>query len=352
MRAFTALSRAMFLGFMRDKMTLFFAILFPLMFLVLFGGLLTDQGTSQSEVVQVGDVPALDAMPEEARASLDEAVEITRTDDLDEAIEQVRAGDVDGAVRADGDELILYYSQADQVRAGTLLGTFQGIVQNTNLALSGVEPQVEFAPESVEDDSMEAIQVVTPGLLGWAIAMSATFGAALNLVLWRKSGLLRRLRLAPIPTSYVVLARVMIAMVVALVQTIIFLGLGIGFMGLDLAGSWYLVIPLLMVGTLAFLAIGFLVGAVAKSEEGGVGMANFIILPMAFLSGSFFPLDDAPGWLQAVGQALPLYHLNQGMMDTMVRGEGAGALLVPVAVLLGFTVVFTAVAAKLFRWDT
>ena len=54
-------------------------------------------------------------------------------------------------------------------------------------------------------------------------------------------------------------------------------------------------IPLLMVGTLCFMSIGLLAGAITKTTEGAVNAANFMVLPMAFLSGSFFPLDAAPG---------------------------------------------------------
>ena len=79
--------------------------------------------------------------------------------------------------------------------------------------------------------------------------------------------------------------------------------------------------PLLVVGTLCFMSLGLLAGAVAKSAEGAVNMANFLVLPMAFLSGSFFPLDAAPGWLQGISLALPLRHLNDGMLDLMVRGR-------------------------------
>jgi ABC-2 type transport system permease protein len=81
-------------------------------------------------------------------------------------------------------------------------------------------------------------------------------------------------------------------------------------------------------------------------------MANFIVLPMAFLSGSFFPLDGAPGWLQAVSQALPLRHLNEGMLDVMVRGDGPSAAWAPMGILLGFTLVLAGLAARLFRWET
>ncbi len=105
-------------------------------------------------------------------------------------------------------------------------------------------------------------------------------------------------------------------------------------------------------GIIAFIILGLLAGAIAKTTEGAVNMANFFVLPMAFLSGSFFPLDAAPGWLQAVSRLLPLRWLNDGMLDVMVRGEPATAALVPMAALAAFAVVVTAFAAKLFRWET
>ncbi|MBP2390596.1 ABC transporter permease [Aeromicrobium fastidiosum] len=350
-RPFVSLARAMLKGFFRDKMSLFFAVLFPLMFLVLFGGLLTDQGVSKSEIIQVGSVPVLDDAPPAARKAFAESLEITRSSDEADAVSQVRKGDADAVISQSGDTVTVRYSQADQVKAATVQGTFQAVIQSANLAESGQPPRFSLDTSQVEDDSLTTIQFVTPGLLGWAVAMSATFGAASNLVVWRKNGLLRRLRLAPVRTQSVVLARVAVSLTIAGVQTAIFLALGMVAFGLRLSGSWPLIIPLLLCGTLAFMSIGLLAGSVAKTEEGAIGMANFVVLPMAFLSGSFFPLDGAPGWVRAVGQALPLKHLNDGMLDTMVRGEGPSSAVLPIVILLGFAVVMTAIASRLFRWD-
>src|SRR3546814_814691 len=198
---------------------------------------------------------------------------------------------------------------------------------------------------------MKMIDFVTRGLLGWAIGMSAAFGAAATLNGWRQSRLLRRIQLSPVPPTTVVGARIATTMMIALVQTAIFLGLGTVGFGLTLTGSWWMAIPLVLCGTLAFMAIGLLSGAVAKTTEGAVNMANFLVLPMAFLSGSFFPLDGTPTWLQTISKAMPLRHLNDGMLDVMVRGEGPSAALVPMLILLAFAAFLTAIAAKLFRWD-
>ncbi|MBA3782212.1 MAG: ABC transporter permease [Nocardioides sp.] len=352
MNAFLALSKAIIKGFLRDRTSVFFAVIFPLMFLVLFGGIFSDQSQSQVELIEVGKVSLIADLPKEAKKAFEDTFEIEKSNDLTAAIKKVRKGDADVAVQMDGDTLVAHYTQTDQVKAGITQGTLRSFVDASNIAMSGQPPTYGFETQAVEDDSLRTIQFVTPGLLGWAIAMSASFGAAATLNGWRNSKLLRRLQLSPVSTTTVVAARVVVTIAIALTQMAIFLGLGAVAFGLKLTGAWPAAIPLLIVGTLCFMAIGLLAGAVAKSTEGAVNMANFIVLPMSFLSGSFFPLEGSPQWLQIVSKCLPLRWLNDGMLDVMVRGEGPAAIGLPLAVLAGFAVVVTLLAARLFRWET
>ncbi|KQY56458.1 MULTISPECIES: ABC transporter permease [unclassified Nocardioides] len=352
MNAFKALSIAIAKGFFRDKASVFFAIIFPLMFLVLFGGIFNDEDTPKAELLQIGDVSLIDDLPADARKAFDDSFDVKKVDDRGDALDEVRKGDADAAVEMRGDELIAHYTQTDQVRAATTAGTLSAFVDAANVRASGQEPKFSFRAEAVEDDSLTTIQFVTPGLLGWAIAMSAAFGAAATLQGWRQSKLLRRLQLAPVRTGSIVGARIFVTVAVALVQMAIFLGLGAGAFGLKLTGNWWLAIPLIICGTLCFMALGLLAGALAKTTEGAVNLANFFVMPMAFLSGSFFPLDGAPGWLQFLSKLLPLRHLNDGMLDVMVRGEGLAAALPVAGILLAFTAVIGLVAVKLFRWET
>jgi ABC-2 type transport system permease protein len=340
-------------GFVRDRATVFFTILFPLMFLLLLGTLFRSAGTEPSAVLQVGGVPVLDSLPEPARAELTRIVDLQRTDNHAAALDQVRKGDVEAAVTQSGDQIVVHYSAADQVQSGSVRGVLAAIVQEANLRSAGVTaPRYALSQRPVEDTSLQPIQFLTPGLLGWAVASGATFGAALTLVTWRQKKILRRLRLAPVPVMAVISARVGVSIVVALLQTALFIGIAmLPFFGLRLSGSWWMTIPLVIAGTLAFLAIGLLAGAVSKTPEAATAVVNLIVLPMAFLSGAFFPLDAAPGWLRVVSNAFPLKHLVESVQDVMVRGEGPGATLGAFGILLGFTVVVSAVAVRLFRWD-
>ena len=352
MISFRYLSGAILKGFLRDRAAVFFAIVFPLMFLVLFGGIFNESSQPKVDLIEVGRISLLEHLPASAQDAFDRTFTVTHSNDLADSVANVKKGDADVALESYGNDLVAHYTNTDRVKAAETQGTLRAFVDAANVAASGKPPTYSLTTSSVEDTSLKLIQYITPGLLGWAVAMSASFGAAATLNGWRTSKLLRRLQLAPVSTGTVVGARIAVTVAVALGQLAIFLGLGTAVFGLKLTGAWPTSIPLLVVGTLCFMAVGLLAGAVAKSTEGAVNMANFIGLPMSFLSGSFFPLDAAPGWLQAVAHLLPLLWLNNGMSDVMVRGEAWSAALVPMAVLAAFALVVSGLAARLFRWET
>jgi ABC-2 type transport system permease protein len=342
----------MLLGYLRDRIALVFTILFPLLFLFLFGGLLENRAPARLKVLEVGPVAVLDNAPPAARERLDEVLQVEPATSLESAVAAVADGDFAAAIEQHGDQVVVHFSLADQVRAGTVFGVMQAVVQQANLDQIGVPPRFSVSAEQVEDRSLKTIQFVTPGLLGWSVATAATFGGALTLVAWRRRLILRRLRLAPVSTASVVLARVGVTLVIALLQTAIFMAVAkLPMFGLQLSGDWWMSIPLVLAGALAFLSVGQLAGSVAKTEEAAGIFTNLFVLPMAFLSGSFFPLDNAPAWLRSFSQVLPLKHLNDAMLDVMVRDKPALSALPALGLLLGFAAVVSLVSVRLFRWD-
>ena len=348
---FRSLSRAMYRGFVRDRAALFFSLLFPVMFLLLFGSIYKSSSTPKINVVEVGRVSVLD----QARAAshqLDQILTVTHTSSLATALNDVRQATQDAAVQQQGGKLIVHYSIANPTTAGVVNSVFSGIVQAANQAASAHAPAYQLATEQVEDKSQKPIQYITPGLLGWAIASGAAFAASITLVSWRQNKLLRRLRLAPVSTNSVVTARIAVSVAIAILQTFIFLAIAtLPFFGLKLTSYWWMAIPVVICGTLAFLSIGLLVGAVAKTQQAATAMTNLIILPMAFLGGAFIPLTFAPQWIQQVSYVMPLRYLVVGMQNVMSRGDGPASALPAMGILLGFASVLTLIAVRVFRWD-
>ncbi|WP_067482949.1 ABC transporter permease [Actinomadura hibisca] len=353
MSGFKSLSRAMFLGFLRDRGALFFTVLFPLMFLVVFGGVFGGQTTSKVTVVQVGPAPVLERAMAHGGGELAKVLRVERSDDLDGSVRKVKKGDADAVVQQQGNTLAVRFSAADQVKSGTVQGLMNSIVQASNQAASGKPPVYSLTSQRVEDESMTAIQFFTPSLLGWALASAGVFGASQTLVNWRTKGILRRLRLSPVPIPTVFGARVAVSLVVAMVQLALFLGVAqLPFFGLQLRDAWWMAIPLVLSGVLAFLAIGMVIGAWAKTQETAQTVTQAVVLPMAFLGGSFFPLDASPTWMRTLSYIFPLRYLNEGMLNVMGRGLGPASALPQIAILLGVAVVGALVAARLFRWDS
>ena len=348
--AFRSLSRAMMRGFLRDRTALAFSLLLPILFLALLGSLYRGSTAPKLSVVEIGNVGLLSHAA--AQPGLSGVLTVTHNSDKKAAVSEVRRGDADVAVQQIGNQLIVHYSIADPTTAGIVQAVFSSIVQQANQVRAGPAGSYQLSSKQVESTTLKPIQFLAPGLLAWAIASGATFGAAITLVNWRHNKLLRRLRLAPVSTGSVVLARVGVSLLVALVQMALFLLIATTpYFGLKLTPGWWAAIPVLICGTLAFMAIGLLVGSFAKTQQAATAIANLIILPMAFLGGAFIPLDFAPPWLRDASYVMPLRYLVTGMQDVMARGEGPGAALPAIGILAALTVALTLIAVRVFRWD-
>ena len=351
MTSLLTLSGALMRGYLRDRAALFFTIVFPLIFLFLLGGLLGGAKNPRSNVVLVGPVAVYDGLSAHGKAKVDQVLAITRSHDLHAALADVRNGNEAAAVVQSGTGVVIYDSGASPSSAGAVRSVFQYLVDASNLAQAGQVPRVALSTSQVDDKSLKEIQYLTPGILGWAIATGATFAAASTLIVWRQRKLMRRLTLSPVSVRSVIGARILVSLGIALAQTVLFVVVAVLAFHLKLSGAWWMAIPLVLAGTLAFLSIGLLAGALTKSVEAASALANLIVIPMAFLSGAFIPINDVPSWVQSISQALPLRHLNDAVLDVLARGDGPVTVLPQLGVLLGFALLIALIAIRLFRWD-
>ncbi|MCT4353375.1 ABC transporter permease [Streptomyces sp. Je 1-79] len=209
-----------------------------------------------------------------------------------------------------------------------------------------------FHGKEVEQSGEPYINYIAPGVLSWGVANAAVFGVGFVLMQWRRDDILRLIRMTPVRLPSVLASRYGLAIAIGVVQTALFVGVAIlPWFGLSPAGSWPLVLPVLVLGITAFLALGVIVGSFAKTPEAVAAVANCLMIPMAFLSGSFFPLDAMPDWMQSLAHALPLYYLNDGVSAALTGNGSGGDIAVACGVLAGVAVVLGAVALKTFRWS-
>jgi ABC-2 type transport system permease protein len=198
------------------------------------------------------------------------------------------------------------------------------------------------------------IDSIAPGVMAWGVANGAVFGVAFTLMTWRKTEVLQLIRMTPVRTQTVLNSRFVVAVTIGLIQSVLFIGVALlPAFGLHLSASWPLAVPVVVLGLAAFFTIGMVIGTFASSPEAVAAVANFVMLPMAFLSGSFFPMSASPGWLRVVSSFLPLRYMIQGISHAVAGGTGtASTVAVSCAALVGFTVLFAIVASRTFSWGS
>ena len=144
-------------------------------------------------------------------------------------------------------------------------------------------------------DGVPAVDRLLVGILGYGCANTALAGLAITLVLRREAGILKRLRATPLPPATYLAAVLASTLVVFALQMALTVVLGVLLYDARGPESWAALVPVLLVGALAFAGLGVGLASLIRSAEGASAVVNLVVLPMAFLSGSFGSTGGLPG---------------------------------------------------------
>lgn len=189
------------------------------------------------------------------------------------------------------------------------------------------------------------------GMIGYGVANTALGGLAIFLVLRRESGILKRLRSTPLPGAVYLTAVVASTLIVFALEVAVLVVVGRLLFDAALPQDWASLVLALVLGAAAFAGMGFGLASLVRSSEGASPIVNVIILPMAFLSGSFGPTRDYPEVLRTIGDVLPLKHLVDAVSAVYLDGEQLWTQAGAVAVVAAWGVAGLALAASRFRWE-
>jgi ABC-2 type transport system permease protein len=202
-----------------------------------------------------------------------------------------------------------------------------------------------------EIDDLPADEVLLAGLLAYGAANTAFAGLAISLVIRRESGLLKRLRATPLPPpSYLASVALSILVVFAL-QTVALFAIGKIAFDTPLPDNAASVAMLVVIGVVGFGGLGFAAASLIRSAEGASAVVNVILLPMAFVSGSFGPTRSLPEVLQWVADVLPLKYYVDLAQDVYLDGIHVWSQPGSIAVVLAWGAAGYIVAARRFRWE-
>lgn len=193
----------------------------------------------------------------------------------------------------------------------------------------------------------------TVGLAAFA-AVSATYTNFANIIpVRRDQGSLKRWRGTPLPSWIYLAGMIGSAVFIAFVGVTLILGLGVVAYGLDIeAAKLPAAMLVFTVGVASFAALGIAVGSMIPSPAAAPAIANGTILPLAFISNVFIPLEDPPGWLNFLGEFFPLKPFVTSFQDTFNPAVSAPAIpWSALAWLLAWGALGVAGAMRYFRWE-
>jgi ABC-2 type transport system permease protein len=195
------------------------------------------------------------------------------------------------------------------------------------------------------------LDVIVPGIAGMSV-VAATFSTlAYNLTYLRERGILKRMRGTPMPSSAYLAGLGAHAVTNTVLQVGIITVAGALVFGVDWPRDWFAMAVFVVAGVLCFSALGVALSHAIPNFESAPAYVNAAFLPMIVISGVFYDDDNAPRFLSALAEVLPLKHLIDGLSGAMVDGEGLGTHWPALLALALWGGAGAVLAVRGFSWD-
>lgn len=193
-----------------------------------------------------------------------------------------------------------------------------------------------FGPIYSKAGGGDYLEFLVPGVIAMSILFTATF-SGLEIIWDRQFGFLKEMLVAPVSRLQIMFGRSLGGATVAVIQGLIVFILSL-FVGFQVSNWWLALAALAFMFLVAFLftLFGTGIASLMKDAQGFQLIVNFLIMPLFFLSGAFFPLEGLPRALAVVVRANPLSYGVDGLRGTLVG-------LAQFSLLTDFTILFLAV---------
>ena len=230
-----------------------------------------------------------------------------------------------------------------------------GIIQRLYVeVLSG--DNAEEVPSPVITETLQTRQVsyfdlVLLGLVGMGIMTNSIISGAVRISTYRSMSILKRVLVTPLSIWKFFAAEITSQLLLAVVQAVIILLVGVYIFKAQISGNVLYLLPFVLLGSITFLNIGFIISAWAKTPAAAAGMGNAAAFPMMFFAGTFFPTSSLPWLLPYVADALPLAPMLTGFREIAINEASLWQVWPQLAVLGGWVAVTSLAAIRLFRFS-
>lgn len=354
--AYIALSWYSFLAQTRNPATFAFGFLFPIVFISIFG-LIGNSGISLNVGIRT-DTNTNNPIVQIVQKQSFIKVHTGQEQDLEKQLQQGKLDGIMQVTQENGQQkhytVKLLTSSATPQQAASLTSFIKGVTSDTNLRLSGVtNPPITLSQQQISGRQFRYIDFALPGMIGFSLLSTALFGTVFGLIFLKKALVLKRMFATPTKPLTILVAQGTSRLVLALIQTMLILVIGVVAFKFYLPQGVLTLFYLLLLSTfglIAFLGFGYFMAGLANDENSAGPLTNLISLPQFLLSGTFFPTDSLPNWVQPIANNLPLSYFNIAVRKITIEGQPLETTFPYMLGLLIWGAVMYILAARTFKW--
>ena len=357
-KAMLAVSKASLRSITRSPSAVVFTLLFPMVFIVVFGfiggGSLSIDVAVKKECEK--NSPIYRALQSSSIIRLDTLISDA---DMKTSLEKGRI-DASISIRKNNEGTVPQYTvflettTASPESGNIVKSVLNNIFYNINTELMNVPTVAELKTTEVHVREYKTIDFILPGQLGFSLLSSGVFGTAFVFLSLRQTLVIKRFFATPIKRPYIIMGEALSRLVFSLAGALLIILIGHFAFGFTLLNGVRTILDLLLLsglGLIVFMGFGFVVSGIAKTESSIPPIANIITLPQFLLSGTFFSISVFPTWLQPICNVLPLTYLNDAMRKVAFEGADLMQVGSQIGIVSLWGVIVYFIAVKVFRWE-
>lgn len=243
---------------------------------------------------------------------------------------------------------MLYISDPSNMASNITLSILANVASAFNYGIIGVESNIDWDFESVIESEFRVVDYYIPGLIGAFIMTNGIIGVTTNTTEFKRRGILKRFATTPLRRVEWVLGNVLTQTLLSFLLVFVMLGVGWVVFGVRAIPN-VLASLLVIAGAFLFSGIGLILAGFITDVEAASAAGNAIAFPMMFLSGSFWPLEMVPPFMQTIARFLPLTYLSEGLRSALIF-HNLTSTLTNLGIVAGLSVVFIIIGAAATRW--
>lgn len=366
-KAFLAIVKASFRSIFSNPSALFFSFLFPVIFIFIFGSFGNGKGVRYN-IALSDNADTTNELFDSVKANpLLKIVRFKKADGSTDTVERRKALEKDKISAIVNITVTKDSAGKNQYRvfdtlttaSGNAIAALQQILSNIHntIVLKGVAKQTApvINPYVYAIRPYRNIDFVLPGMLGFSVLFSTLFGISFTFFQFRQQLILKRFYATPVSRINILLGIGISRLVFQLINVVMLIGLGYFFLDFTLINGLDTFIEMTLLTIymlLLLLGVGLIFSSIVKSDTSIPLFINLFAFPQMLMSGTFFPIDVFPAWLQVICRyGLPLAQYNDAIRKISFTGLHLWDCGKELGILGIWMIIIYAVAVKVFKWE-